>query len=512
MIGGLAARDVWKRFPGVQALKGAEITAPPGRVVALLGKNGAGKTVLVSILAGLHAPDRAQIIVNDESRQALTPAEARHLGIALVRQETLLVPGFTALENIALMAGYSTRLGVVPDWGRIARLAEPVAHALGLGVGLRTEASQLLPGDQRLVMIAGALLQKAKVLILDEPTAALTPPCVDRLFRAIRGLAADGVSIIYVSQRLEEVFQIGDEVVVLRDGQAVGQWSVKELTPTKVVELITGGKSHARLTGRAMDTRKDREVLRAEGLCSGVIQDVNIRICEGEVVGLCGLSGSGKSTLAKLLVGADTPARGVIYIRGTKTRLRHPRHAMKAGIVLSPQDRARQGLVLPMTVRENITLPCLDRYCLITGVPVVSRTRERDQSRRMVDELSIVPGDSERPVIFFSGGNQQKIVLAKWLGASAQVFIFDEPTVGLDIEAKAQILELLQEIADGTEGGAGRAVIVISSDLSDLETVCNRVYVLRSGRVVAELTGSDLNETTMLAHAVGVSQAPEDNA
>ncbi len=512
MVARLVARDVWKSFPGVQALRSAEITVPPGKVVAVVGKNGAGKSVLMSILAGADVPDKGQVVVGGESVKAFSTSEARRLGIALVRQEVTLVPGFTALENIALAAGYPTWLGALVDWRRVERLVEPVVDMLGIRVSLRTVASQLGPSDQRLIMIAGGLLRKARIVILDEPTVAFSPPHVERLFKAIGSLAAEGVSVLYVSQRLDEVLQVADDVVVLRDGQTVGQWPVKEVRPSRLVELITGRPSRSQPGRGGVPRRDGTEVLRSEGLCGGVIQDVSIRIREGEIVGLCGLSGSGKSALVRLLGGVERPASGAIHVRGRRAKVRHPRHAIKAGIVLSPQDRAREGLVLGMTVRENITLPSVARLCLANRLPVLSRVRERRKSRKMVDQLSVVPADIERSVAFLSGGNQQKVVLAKWLATDADLFMFDEPTAGLDIEAKAQILQLLRDLVSGTEAAKRRAVVVISSDLSDLETLCDRVYVLRTGRVVAELTGSNVNEATMLAHAVGADQDPGENA
>jgi ABC-type sugar transport system ATPase subunit len=495
-------RGLRKTYPGVVAVADASFSVAPGEVLGLVGKNGAGKSTVIKMLAGLVHPDEGEILVDGEVVTLAAPHDASLLGISFVHQELALVPRTSIAENVFLGLPQPKRMGIFVDWKALHRRTREVLARLGMDVDPRTMIDELSVAQQRLVMVARCLAWEARVVVLDEPTASLTDEEIQHLLQVIRQLAAAKVAIVYVSHRLEEVLGATDRVVVMRDGSVVANLPTHTLTKATLVAGITGEKQasesqtvhvHRSAEGRGGELLRVTELTRAP-----MLHGVDLSLYEGEVLGLAGLVGAGRTELARVLFGIDHRDSGTVTVHGREVALRSPRAALKERIVLLPEDRRHQGNDVSMSIRKNTTLPTLDRYRALSWLPRPSADRERAVSQEMIGRLGIKARDAEVPVGSLSGGNQQKVVLAKWLTHGADVFVFDEPTAGIDVEGKADVYELIAELAD-----QGKAVLFISSDLPELAAVADRVVVLREGRVVAELTGADVSESVILEHCYG---------
>jgi ABC-type sugar transport system ATPase subunit len=498
----LEARGLRKTYPGVLAVDDASFTLAAGEVLGLVGKNGAGKSTVIKMLAGLVHPDEGEILVDGEPVTLTAPHDASLLGLSFVHQELALVPRTSIAENVFLGLPQPKRAGIFVDWSELHRRTREVLARLGMDVNPRTMIDELSVAQQRLVMVARCLAWDARVVVLDEPTASLTDEEIQHLLQVIRQLAAAQVAIVYVSHRLEEVLGATDRVVVMRDGSVVSNQPTNTLTKASLVAGITGERQASESqTVHVRRARQERggELLRVSGLSRAPsLHDVDLTLYEGEVLGLAGLVGAGRTELARVLFGVDHRDSGTVTVRGREVALRSPKAAMKERIVLLPEDRRHQGNDVAQSIQKNTTLPTLGRYRGMSWFPRPSADRERSVSREMIDRLGIKARDADVPVGSLSGGNQQKVVLAKWLVHGADVFVFDEPTAGIDVEGKADVYGLIGELAD-----AGKAVLFISSDLPELAAVADRVVVLREGRVVAELTGDDVSESVILEHCYG---------
>src|SRR5215204_4401263 len=469
----LEAENIDKRFPGVHALDNVSLTITSGEVHAVVGENGAGKSTLMKILAGAYGPDRGTIHIDGKAVTIENPRAAQDLGIITIYQELSLVDALSVGENIFLgdlptRSGGSWRVDWPTVWHRAAELLERV----GLRIRPQTRVRDLSVAQKQMVEIARALARNVRVLILDEPTSSLTERETARLFAIIAALKEQGVGIAYISHRLAEVFRIAQRVTVLRDGKVVGMVPVAEASEDLLVRLEVRGLSRR-----------------------GVLHEIDLEVRAGEIVGLAGLVGAGRTELVRCLFGADRIDRGEILLDGTPVVIRHPGDAVNLGIALVPEDRKLQALILGMGVRENLSLPVLDRL----GSPFVpSRAQERAMVREYIRSLSIRTPHMEQRVSALSGGNQQKVVIARWLATKPKVLILDEPTRGIDVGAKAEVHALIARLAE-----QGVAILMISSELPEILGMSHRILVMRGGRIVADIPREDATEESIMAAATG---------
>lgn len=471
----LKMQGIDKSYPGVRALSGVDLTLHRGEVLALLGENGAGKSTLIKMLGGAHQPDRGSIELEGHLVQLASPTDASAAGIGVIYQEFNLVPGLAAWENMFL--GRESGLGFVRR-GEERRRAQELFRQIGVPVPIDRPCGELSVAQQQIVEIAKALAQDVRLMVMDEPSAALTPQEVQRLFDIIRDLKRRDIGIIYVSHRLDEIFEITDRVMVLRDGEAVGESRTEELSRQRLIEMMVGREIQNEFPKHHHPIGPTR--LAVEGLCRGMaVRDVSFTIREGEVLGLTGLIGAGRTETARLIFGADRADNGTITLDGTTLRIRNPRDAIRAGICMLTEDRKAQGLVLDATVRDNFGLPNLSD---MSRLGFVRLDLERSALARYVERLRIQISSPEQLVRNLSGGNQQKVVLAKWLARNAEVVIFDEPTRGVDVGAKYEIYMLINELAQ-----QGKAILMISSELPEVLGMSDRILVMHEGHFTGEI-------------------------
>ncbi|MFG1944962.1 sugar ABC transporter ATP-binding protein [Nonomuraea sp. NPDC048826] len=484
----LVMRGIVKQFPGVRALDGVDLDVRAGEVHCLLGQNGAGKSTLIKVLAGVHQPDEGTIEFDGQQVRPSGPNHAIRLGFATIYQELDLVDGLSVTDNIFLGHEHATFGFVNRAEGN--RAARQVLARLGHPeIRPTTEVGRLSPAAKQVVSMARALSHDARLIIMDEPSAALAHDEVDNLFRIIRELTAAGVAVVYISHRLEEIREIGDRVTVLKDGRTVAVGLPARDTPTsEIVSLMTGRNVEYVFPPRAAHPPGD-EVLRVEGLTSpGAFRDVSFSVRAGEIVGLAGLVGSGRSEILEAVYGAR-PATGQVVLSGT--RVRHSVSGnVRRGMGLAPEERKAQALLLDQSVTANITLGSLPGFATFGWL---DRTRERAEAERLVKALDIRPPDPERPIKTLSGGNQQKAVLARWLLGSRKLLLLDEPTRGVDVGARAELYAVIRELAD-----RGIGVLLVSSEVPEVLGLADRVLVLREGVVLHEGDARELDEHLVL--------------
>jgi len=490
----LELTNIHKSFGPVKVLEDVSFNLRPGEVHALLGENGAGKSTLMKILSGFHGKDQGTIRLNGNAVEITAPRQAITLGIAEIYQELNLVPTLTVAENIFL--GREPRHGALQalDWATMRRGAVEALARLGLNLDPGRRVDSLSVAEQQMVEIAKALSTNARILIMDEPTSALTQKEIDSLFHIIRQLRGEGVGIIYISHKLDEVFALADRITVLRDGRLVGTYDAADLDHAKVIRLMVGrelSEMYPKVT-----VEKGEVVLSARGLTRRpLLADVSFNLHAGEILGVTGLMGAGKTELASALFGSVPAESGQILLQGRPARLNRPADAIRAGISLVPEDRKTQGVILNMSVQSNITLPFLQhlrRLMLLDGA------REREVARSSIERLRIKARDPWQDVDGLSGGNQQKVALAKWLTHPPKVLMFDEPTRGIDVGAKTEIYRLMGELA-----GQGIAILMFTSELPELLGMSDRILVLHRGRVAAEFSREEATQERILEAAMG---------
>jgi ABC-type sugar transport system ATPase subunit len=489
----LRMEGITKSFPGVRALRGVSLELYPGEVLALLGENGAGKSTLIKVLGGAHRPDAGTITIAGRPAAITDPVAAQRLGIAIIYQEFNLVPWLSAAANLFLGQEHA-RLGFVRR-RQERRRARELFERLGVAIDPETPCAELSVAQQQVVEIAKALAADARILIMDEPSAALTGQEVARLFEIIRDLTARGIGIIYISHRLAEVFAIASRVTVLRDGEHVATRPVREVTTDGLIELMVGRKLESEFPSRQVVIGPERLVVR--GLRRGeAVRDVSFAVQRGEVLGLTGLVGAGRTETARLLFGADRADGGTVELDGRSLRLRSPRDAIRQGICLLTEDRQAKGLILGRSVRENFSLASLPQLSL---AGFVRGRREQERLAGYVRSLRIKLARPEELARNLSGGNQQKVVLARWLETHSSVLIFDEPTRGIDVGAKYEIYQLINELA-----GQGKAVLLISSELPEVLGMADRILVMHAGRISGEIRDvANATQEQILRLAVG---------
>jgi len=468
-----------KSFPGVKALKDGRLTLEQGEIHALLGENGAGKSTLLKVLSGAHLADAGTILVEGKPAPITSPRDAAALGIAIIYQEFNLVPQLSVSENLFL--GRELGKGPLVQKQQERQATQEILSRLAAPFSPDTPCGELTVAQQQLVEIAKALSQNARILIMDEPTAALSGREVDALFTIIRDLKARGIAIVYVSHRLDEIFQLCDTATVMRDGNWIATKAVADWTRPALIEAMVGRSLSAEFPPRDPAQKIGEARLQVKNLTRGtVVRDVSFELRRGEILGLSGLVGAGRTEVARLLFGADPRDSGEVLLDGKPLSLRSPQDAVKAGICLLTEDRKRQGLVLDLPIRANFGLPNLEGF-VKSGF--VDGKKERDAFSGYIESLLIKTPHGEQLGRNLSGGNQQKVVLAKWLQANSEVIIFDEPTRGVDVGAKYEIYVLMRKLAE-----QGKALLMISSELPEVLGMSDRIVVMREGRVTGEIT------------------------
>lgn len=488
----LDIKNITKTFPGVKALTDVSFRVRRGSVHALVGENGAGKSTLIKVLTGVYKPDEGSFDFKGREAHVTKPLEAQKLGLSVVHQELKLSETLSVAENIFLGRPFMTKAHLV-DWRKLKVEAKKLLDSLSIDLDVNTEVSRLSVAQKQIVEICKAMSFEAELLIMDEPSATLTDRELDCLFRIIDVLKERGVTIIYISHRMEEIFRIADMVTVLRDGCHIQTLPIQEVDRPKLISLMVGreiGNEYPKLEAEIGAVALEVKNLSARKL----LHDINFHVRHGEVVGFSGLVGAGRTETARAVFGADKRTGGEIYIDGEKVEIHSVMDAVKHKIALAPEDRKQQGLVLIHSVNHNTSLVDLGNVC--TG-GLLDKKKEKALAQKFIDLLDTATPSTEQEVRLLSGGNQQKVVLAKWLAVDSDILFFDEPTRGVDVGAKAEIYKLICQLAQ-----KGKAVVMISSDMPELIGICDRIYVMREGTITGELERKDFSQEAIMEYSV----------
>ncbi len=492
----LEMKGIGKSFPGVKALEGVNLTIREGQVHALLGENGAGKSTLIKILSGAYTRDEGEIFFDGAKADIRTPADAERLGISTIYQEFNLTPNMTIAENIFL--GHLPVKGGRIDWGTVRSRSRELLDSLDVDLPVDTLTGRLSVAQQQMVEIAKALNRNTRILVMDEPSAVLSERDIENLFAVVRRLQAAGIGIIYISHRLKEIFELADEVTVLKDGRYVDTKQVADVGMDDLVKLMIGRDLEDVYPKRAVPPGE--VVLTVSHLAqSHLAKDVSFDLRAGEIIGFAGITGSGRTETARVLFGADRATAGSMTLFGEPYSPRSPRDAINHGVALVTEDRKRQGLLLKLQVFFNTTISGLDR---LSRFGVLDLKGEQGLVRTWIQNLRIKTPTPQFLVVNMSGGNQQKVVLARWLSLGIKVFIMDEPTRGIDVGSKAEIYQIMADLAD-----QGVAILMISSELPEVLGMSDRVMVMREGRIVKELSREQASEEVVMQYAVGHEEA-----
>lgn len=489
----LQLKNISKTFPGVKALSKVDFDVHLGEVHALIGENGAGKSTLIKILAGVYKPDPGGVLMVDgKEYESLTTKESMHQGIIAIYQDFSLFPTLSVKENIAFSEQVESK-GWLMNWRKVEKTARQALENLGVDIDLNIRANMLSTAKQQLVAIARALVYDAKILIMDEPTSALSSGEVEALFQIVDKLRKQGIGIIFISHKLDELFQISDRMTVIRDGQKIATAPASDMTRNKLISLMVGREvSDERLLGAG----GSEVLLEVKNICKkGNFEDVSFDLKKGEILGITGLVGAGRTETIQALFGLNAPDKGEIFLEGQKISPKSPAEAEKLGIAFVPESRQTEGLILQQNVENNITLPILRTFA--NKLMRIDFKRRRKRACELIKQLDVRPNYPHMETSKLSGGNQQKIVIAKWLATNPKVLIVDEPTNGIDVGAKNEIHRLLRTLAD-----SGMGVIMVSSELPEILTVSDRVLVMRQGRVSAIVEGHSANQELLMSHSV----------
>jgi ribose transport system ATP-binding protein len=490
----LRMEGIYKSFPGVQALSDVSFELRSGEVHALVGENGAGKSTLMKILGGIYHKDAGHVILEGQEVEITSPGMAQHLGISIIHQELNLMPHLTVAQNIFIGREPRAKLPFVVDDKTTNEKALRLFELLNLRLDPDTKVADLTVAKQQMVEIAKALSFNAKILVMDEPTAALTDTEIDELFTIIRQLREKGVGIVHISHRLEELKQISDRVTVMRDGKYIDTLKTDEASIGQIISLMVGRTIFESAPELPQDTNQE-VVLEVRNLNRGrVLRDVNFSLKKGEILGFAGLVGAGRTEVARAIFGADAFDTGEIYIKGRRVQIKSPRDAVKHGIGYLSEDRKRYGLTLGMTVDENIVLASLRYFMKLLGW--VDQPKAISVSSDIVRKINIKTPSLQQKVKFLSGGNQQKVIVGKWLTADTEILIFDEPTRGIDVGAKSEVYKLLNDLVH-----QGKSIIMISSELPEILRMSHRVLVMCEGRITGELSAAEATQESIMQFA-----------
>ena len=487
---------VTKRFPGVLALDKVDFNLKGGEVLALLGENGAGKSTLMKILSGVYTKDEGTIQIFGKDVEDMSPKKAQELGVAIIHQELNMCKHLTVAENIFLDREI-TKYGVLAD-REMEKQAKEILDKLNIDISPKTIVGDLAVSKQQMVEIAKALSTNAKVLIMDEPTSALTSKEIDDLFRIIKKLKAEGCGIVYISHRLEELQHIVDRVTILRDGQYITSMNFKDTDLEEIISNMVGREIKEKFP--RVSCKKGKKILEVKNLNAGhMVRNINFDLYEGEIVGIAGLMGAGRTETTRAIFGVDAKESGEIYLEGKEVKIGKPMDAIKAGIVLAPEDRKKDGLSTKLSVRENIALSNLDFLCNKLGV--VNQSKEIEITDKTVEDLKIKLPNSEVNAGSLSGGNQQKVVVGKWLARNSKVVIFDEPTRGIDVSAKVEIYNLMNQLKL-----QGIGVLFVSSEMPEVMGISDRVIVMCDGKITGQLKTEEATQDIILKYATQFDQ------
>ncbi len=493
----LRMKNIEKYFSGVQALKNADLELGAGEVVALVGENGAGKSTLMKILTGIYKKDGGTIEYMGQQVEYNGPKESEKAGIAIVHQELNMMSDLTVAQN--LFIGHEVMNGIFINDEQMAKYAIEFFQKLHIEIDPYKKIGDLTVGKQQMVEIAKAISKQAKIIVFDEPTAALTDAEIEELFKVIRDLKKKGVGIIYISHRMDEIGQISDRITVMRDGEYVGTLDTEGCTKADIIKLMVGRAIYTEPKTCSQVAKDAPEVLRCEKLNRGkFVKDVSFNLKKGEILGVAGLMGSGRTEMARILFGADLRDSGDIYVNGKKVKINTPADAVKAGIGYLSEDRKRFGLVVDKTIEDNTVMASIDKF--MQGIFVNSQ-KTKDVSEKYVTELKTKTPSVKQMVRKLSGGNQQKVVIAKWLCQDADILIFDEPTRGIDVGAKSEIYHLMDRLAK-----QGKSIIMISSELPEILRMSDRVAVMCEGRLTKIINIEDASQEVIMEAATNAKE------
>ena len=483
----LTLKNISKEFPGVKALDDVTINIERGTIHGLVGENGAGKSTLIKVLAGIYQPNKGEIILDGKPCRFNSPIEARRAGISVVHQEIKLAEPLSVAENMFL-GNVQLKNGLV-DWKGMRRRAREIVEDLGMDIDINAQVSSLTVAKKQIVEIMHAINNNSRILIMDEPSAVLTDRELEVMFRIVKQLRDEGITIIYISHRLDEIFGLCSNVSVLRDGRHIDTIPVASVDRQGLINMMVGremGQEYPKEVGNVGGT-----ILEVKNLSRGILQDISFEVNSGEVFGISGLVGAGRTELARAILGIDKPESGEVYVRGKKVHYRTFADAIRDGLGLIPEDRKLQGLVQIMSVKRNTTLVNMKR--VLRG-GVISSSLEEKLSREYADKLHVVTPSMETEVQYLSGGNQQKVVIAKWLFQNSEILFLDEPTRGIDVGAKAEIYRLINRMAK-----EGKTIIMISSEMPELLGMCDRIMVMHEGHKMGELNAAEATQEKIMA-------------
>ncbi|TCW38026.1 monosaccharide ABC transporter ATP-binding protein (CUT2 family) [Thermohydrogenium kirishiense] len=486
-------KNITKFFSGVQVLYNVSFEIQKGEIHALLGENGAGKSTLLNILHGIYSPDGGSLYIEGEKVKFSNPAEALNFGIAKVHQEINLVKQLTVGQNITL--GYEPKKGIVIDFKEMNQKVDKILKSLGCRFKSSDYINGLSVGEMQMIAIAKALYHNAKIISFDEPTSSLSKAEIDKLFEIIKELKANGTTIIYVSHKLDEIYEIVDRATILRDGKYIGTYDVASTPRKELIKKMIGRDVSSYAQRLKPPSVQPEVVLEVKGLSGNGFKDINFELHKGEILGIAGLVGAKRTEVVCTLFGAERKVSGVIRVKGKEVNIKSPEQALKLGIALLPEDRKTQGFIKYMSNADNAGIAALKKFC--NGL-VLNHRLKRKNFEYYADMVNINPSDPDILTENLSGGNQQKVILAKWLSTGADILIFDEPTKGIDIGAKTEIYALLETLAS-----EGKSIIMVSSELPEIIGMCDNVLVMYKGRIRAKLKRNELTEEAILKYAIG---------